>query len=66
MVVLIGATMWNGWSMDAWAETERADPSIETASAEAATFARLYGEAHLKRIIEWYRHVAGSSRETTG
>ncbi len=28
-------------------------------SAEAATFAALYGEAHLKRIIEWYRRVAG-------
>lgn len=28
-------------------------------SAEAATFSTLYGEAHLKRIIEWYRRVAG-------
>jgi len=28
-------------------------------SAEAATFAALYGEAHLQRIIEWYRRVAG-------
>ena len=28
-------------------------------SAEAVTFAARYGEAHLTRIIEWYRRVAG-------
>jgi hypothetical protein len=28
-------------------------------SAEAATFVARYGEAHLTRIIEWYRRVAG-------
>lgn len=34
MVLLIGVTMWNGWSMDVRAQTERADPSIDTASAD--------------------------------
>ncbi len=28
-------------------------------SAEAVSFARLYGEAHRARVVEWFRRVAG-------
>lgn len=34
MVLLIGATMWNGWSMEARAQAERADLSTDTVSAD--------------------------------
>ena len=27
-------------------------------SAEAAGFAKIYGEAHRERVVEWYRRVA--------